>query len=70
MMMVKAFVPIWLLSWLILFPVTSVGLDNSDGLSRFTFGNISPRVQSRLWAHLILDFFFVCERVSLATRGT
>jgi len=60
-MMVKAYVPIWLISWLILFPVNSVGLNNNDGLSRFTFGNIPPSRQSRLWAHLILDYVFVCK---------
>lgn len=65
-MMCKAFVPIWLVSWLVLFPVCSVGLDNNGGLDRYTFGNISPRVQSRLWAHLVLDYVFICERITLS----
>jgi hypothetical protein len=61
-MMCKAFVPIWLISWLILFPVTSVGINNNkSGLDRYTYGNIDPTKQSRLWAHLILDYVFVCE---------
>jgi hypothetical protein len=61
-MMVKAFVPIWLVSWLILFPVNSVGTSNNkEGLDRFTYGNVAPNRQSRLWAHLILDYVFICE---------
>jgi len=32
-----------------------------SGLDRFTFGQIPPNKQSRLWAHLILDYVFVCE---------
>jgi hypothetical protein len=32
-----------------------------SGLDRFTYGQIPPNKQSRLWAHLILDYVFVCE---------
>jgi len=61
-MMSKAFVPIWLVSWLVLFPITSVGTSNNkQQLDRFTYGNVSPSQQSRLWAHLILDYVFICK---------
>jgi hypothetical protein len=61
-MMCKAFVPIWFTSWLILFPVNSVGTDNGkSGLDSYTYGNVAPNRQSRLWAHLILDYVFICE---------
>jgi hypothetical protein len=62
-MLVKAFVPIWLVSWLVLFPINSVNTSvrEKEGLDRFTYGNIAPNKQSRLWAHLILDYVFICE---------
>ena len=61
-MMVKAFVPIWFFSWIILFPITTVGTSNNkEKLDRFTYGNIGPSQQSRLWAHLILDYVFICK---------
>jgi hypothetical protein len=60
-MMVKAYVPIWLISWIVLFPVNSVGQTaNLTGLDRFTFGNVAVTQQSRLWVHLILDYAFIC----------
>jgi len=61
-MMCKAFVPIWLTSWIVLFPINSVGTSNNkEGLDRYTLGNVSASKQSRLWAHLILDYVFICE---------
>lgn len=62
LMMTKAFVPIWFVSWLILFPINSVntGRLEKDGLDRFTFGNVGADQQRRLWAHLILDYVFIC----------
>lgn len=69
-LMVKVLLPIWLVSWAVLLPITSVRIDetpidpeNPDpdargGLSRFTFGNIGPTQQSRLWAHLVCAWFF------------
>ncbi|THU93637.1 DUF221-domain-containing protein [Dendrothele bispora CBS 962.96] len=42
-MMVKIFLPIWLVSWAVLLPITSVGtsVDGHTGLDRFIFGNVS-----------------------------
>lgn len=67
LMMAKAFVPIWFISWLILFPVNSVntGRLGKDGLDRYTFGNVGADQQSRLWTHLILDYIFICESPTL-----
>nr|XP_019042928.1 hypothetical protein I302_08637 [Kwoniella bestiolae CBS 10118]OCF21858.1 hypothetical protein I302_08637 [Kwoniella bestiolae CBS 10118] len=61
MMMSKAMIPIWLVSWLILLPVDSAHSTNGskDGLDRFTFGNVAKDKQSRYWAHLILDYVFI-----------
>ncbi|WWD10359.1 hypothetical protein V865_008494 [Kwoniella europaea PYCC6329] len=60
-MMSKAMVPIWLVSWLILLPVDSAHSTNGskDGLDKFTFGNVAKDKQSRYWAHLILDYCFI-----------
>ncbi|KAI0035439.1 hypothetical protein K488DRAFT_76589 [Vararia minispora EC-137] len=57
-MMIRVLLPIWLLSWIVLLPATSVKNNNSDGLSNFTFGNISPTEQARYWAHLVLAWVF------------
>ena len=70
-MMVKIFLPIWFISWPVLLPVTSVGMDTGKtGLDRFTFGNVGPRYQSRYAAHIVLIWLFtstsqfslICER--------
>ncbi|WWC85304.1 uncharacterized protein L201_000166 [Kwoniella dendrophila CBS 6074] len=60
-MMSKAMIPIWLISWLILLPVDSSHSTNGDkdGLDRFTFGNVAADKQNRYWAHLILDYCFI-----------
>jgi calcium permeable stress-gated cation channel len=57
---VRVFLPIWLLSWLVLLPVDSVGtqVGAASGLDRLTFGNVSPDKQSRYYAHLVLVYLF------------
>jgi len=62
-MMLKIFVPIWIVSWIVLLPITSVGTgeDTDDGLKRFTFGNVTPDQQVRYWAHLVLVWLFTSE---------
>lgn len=66
-MMAKALVPIWLLSWAVLLPINSVGQDTgATGLDQFTSGNIDEYHTNRYWAHLILDYIFVCKSVFLA----
>jgi len=66
-MMVRILLPIWLISWIILLPVDSVGTTSgqSDGLTQFQFGNVGPHQQARLWAHLILAWIFTSERHSI-----
>ncbi|KAH7332874.1 DUF221-domain-containing protein [Rhizoctonia solani] len=56
-MMVRIFLPFWLVSWVILLPVDSAGINNKDGLDQFTFGNIPGNSQVRYAAHLILAWF-------------
>ncbi|KAF8962613.1 hypothetical protein BDZ97DRAFT_1824617 [Flammula alnicola] len=53
-------VPIWLISWAVLLPVTSVGTSVAglSGLDKFTFGNVAPDKQKRYAAHLILVYGF------------
>ena len=59
-MIVKIIVPIWLISWVVLLPVTSVGtsVPGRTGLDRFTFGNVAPNDSSRYAAHLVLAYLF------------
>ncbi|TFK34488.1 hypothetical protein BDQ12DRAFT_689686 [Crucibulum laeve] len=57
-MMVRIFIPIWVLTWAILLPATSVGthVEGKDSLDQFTYGNVEPSMGKRYWAHLILVF--------------
>ncbi|EJF57403.1 hypothetical protein DICSQDRAFT_183264 [Dichomitus squalens LYAD-421 SS1] len=59
-MFARILLPIWLISWIVLLPVTSVGTNVAPhtGLDRFIFGNVAPNKQSRYAAHLILTWFF------------
>ncbi|KAF8221509.1 DUF221-domain-containing protein [Tricholoma matsutake] len=59
-MMVKILLPIWLLSWVVLLPVTSVNtqVGQKKGLDRFIFGNVQSDKQARYAAHLIMVYLF------------
>lgn len=64
-MMAKALIPVWLLSWAILLPLNSAntGVEGKEGLDQLTAGNIGGGQQNRFWAHLILDYIFICEPI-------
>ncbi|KAF9219491.1 DUF221-domain-containing protein [Gyrodon lividus] len=55
-MMIRVLLPIWIISWAVLLPVTSVNnsIPGRTGLDRFTFGNVAPNHQNRYSAHIIL----------------
>ncbi|KAJ3734584.1 hypothetical protein DFJ43DRAFT_1063453 [Lentinula guzmanii] len=55
-MMVVILLPIWILSWVVLLPVTSVNTEVSGNtkLNRFIFGNVAPDKSSRYAAHIIM----------------
>ena len=58
-MMAVILLPIWLLSWAVLLPLTAVNAGTGKtGLDIFTFGNIGPTHQSRYAGHVILVFIF------------
>jgi len=59
-MMVRVFLPIWVLSWIVLLPTTSVNINpiNNTGLDQFIFGNVSTSQQERYAAHIILVYLF------------
>jgi calcium permeable stress-gated cation channel len=65
-MMVKVFLPIWVISWAVLLPVTSVNshVAGVTGLDRFTFGNVENTQQDRYAAHIILVYLFTGTRIS------
>ncbi|KAF9239859.1 hypothetical protein BU15DRAFT_87863 [Melanogaster broomeanus] len=58
--MIRVFLPIWLISWAVLLPVTSVNnsLPGVTGLDLFTFGNVEPTQQNRFAAQIILVWIF------------
>lgn len=62
-MMMIIFFPIWLISWAVLLPVTSVHTKVSgySGLDMFVLGNVETTKQTRFAAHIILAWFFTCE---------
>ncbi|KAJ7728429.1 hypothetical protein DFH07DRAFT_851183 [Mycena maculata] len=59
-MMTRVFFPIWILSWAILLPITSVGtlVPPNKQLDLFSFGNVQSDKQTRYWAHLVLVYVF------------
>jgi hypothetical protein len=62
-MMCRVFFPIWLISWAILLPSTSVKtkVPPHSGLDKFVFGNIEKGKTNRYGAHLILVWLFTSE---------
>lgn len=61
--MLRVLVPIWIVSWIVLLPVTSVNnsIPGNTGLSRFTFGNIAANHKERFTAFIILVWLSTCE---------
>lgn len=61
--MIRVLVPIWIISWIVLLPVTSVNnsIPGNTGLSRFTLGNIAPNHKERYAAFIILVWLSTCE---------
>lgn len=64
-MMVKVFLPIWIISWIVLFPTTTVNMSPTaqDNLNKLTYGNVSPDQSKRYAAHLILAWFSTCKSI-------
>ncbi|KAI0052100.1 DUF221-domain-containing protein [Auriscalpium vulgare] len=54
--LVRIMLPIWLVSWAVLLPATSVNTNvpGHEGLDKFIFGNVQPNKQSRYAAHVIV----------------
>ena len=62
-MMVRVMLPIWLLSWAILIPLTTVHthVDGHSGLDVPIFGNISLAKQGRYLGHMLLTWIFTSK---------
>jgi hypothetical protein len=62
-MMVRVLLPIWLLSWAVLLPLTSVNTNvpGHTGLDKFIFGNIAPTQQIRYAGQLVLTWIFTSK---------
>ena len=63
--MVRVMLPIWLISWAVLLPLTSIGtnvLGFSEGLYMFTFGNINATYnRDRYIALVVLAWIFTSK---------
>lgn len=59
-MMVRVLLPIWLISWAVLLPLTSVntGVPGHSGLDKFIFGNIAATEQTRYAGQVLLTWIF------------
>ncbi|OJA07750.1 hypothetical protein AZE42_12729 [Rhizopogon vesiculosus] len=59
-MMIRVLLPIWLISWVVLIPVTTVNNSSSNktGLDRFNYGNIAAENQPRYYAQVVLAYLF------------
>jgi hypothetical protein len=58
-MMARIFLPIWIISWAVLLPITAVGKTRElEGLDQFTFGNVAPDQTNRYAAHVVLIYCF------------
>ena len=62
-MMVRIMLPIWLISWVVLLPVTSVHttVNGHTGLDKFIFGNVAANRQDRYASHVILVWIFTSK---------
>jgi phosphate/sulfate permease len=62
-MMVRIMLPIWLISWVVLLPVTSVHttVGGHTGLDKFIFGNVAANTQDRYASHVILVWIFTSK---------
>jgi len=62
-MMVRVMLPIWLLSWAVLLPLTAVHTKSPGhtGLDILIFGNIVPSKQTRYAGHLLVIWICTSE---------
>ena len=61
--MVRVMLPIWLVSWAVLLPLTSVNtsVPGHSGLDKFIFGNIATTQQVRYAGQLLLTWIFTSK---------
>jgi calcium permeable stress-gated cation channel len=69
-LMCKVFIPIWLISWVVLMPVTSVNtsVPGHSGLDIFVFGNVAKSQTDRYAAHIILVWLFTSKLLVFANN--
>lgn len=62
-MMIRVMLPIWIISWAVLLPLTSVntGVPGHSGLDMFIFGNIAATQQVRYAGQLLLTWIFTSK---------
>ena len=62
-MMVRIMLPIWLISWAVLLPLTSVHtkVSTHSGLDLLIFGNVDSDRQDRYVGHMLLTWVFTSK---------
>lgn len=57
-MAARIFLPVWVLTWIVLLPVNSINTEVPDrhGLDKLSFGNVAQNKQDRYAAHLIMAY--------------
>jgi hypothetical protein len=62
-MMVRVMLPIWLISWAVLLPLTSIHTRaaSHSGLDLLIFGNIATNKEDRYVGHLLLAWVFTSK---------
>jgi len=52
------FLPIWIVTWGVLIPLTSVNsyIPGNSGLDKFAFGNVEPSLKVRYTAHVVVAY--------------
>ena len=65
-LMLKIFVPFWLVTWAILMPLSATGGVGNLGLNMFTFGNIAGTKQNHHIGHLLVGVIFFCKFLVLS----
>lgn len=72
-MMTKIFLPIWLISWIVLFPATTVNIvpdPSYDNLNKLSFSDVPPDLWSRYAAHVVMVYVFTCRFVYSFNRSS
>jgi hypothetical protein len=63
--------PIWLITWAVLLPITSVNsiIPGNKGLDLFSYGNVQPDLSQRYAAHVIIAVAITGKAPKVSSSG-